>query len=242
VVPPPLPRFAPTREDPSGAQAAGLQVRSQGSFGGSADGALRVTIPHAGRRDGRCTFTAMAVQVRPYRELQPDEIGEWARLVRKAHPPGEVRLGSDLRWADLDAETDDLIQFREDDVLRACAWVTRRTVTISDQEMCVAGIRGVVTDPDYRRRGYGRAVMQRAHELMRSFPDCELALLFSSVMAVPFYENLGWRMVRESVTCEQPGGRIDYTEALPTAPVMAFALRQPADLPSGPVHVHGLPW
>jgi GNAT superfamily N-acetyltransferase len=165
----------------------------------------------------------MAVEVRPYRELQPDERGEWDRLVRKAHPPGEVRLGSDLRWADLDAETDYLIQFREDDELRACAWVTRRTVTISDQEMCVAGIRGAITDPDYRRRGYGRAVMQRAHRLMRSFPDCEFALLFSSVMAVPFYETLGWRMVRESVTCEQPSGRIDYTEALPTAPVMALA-------------------
>jgi GNAT superfamily N-acetyltransferase len=184
----------------------------------------------------------MAVEVRPYRKLQPDELGEWDRLVRKTRPPGEVRLGSDLRWADLDAETDYLIQFREDDELRACAWVTRRTVTISDQEMCVAGIRGVITDPDYRRRGYGRAVMERAHRLMRSFPDCEFALLFSSVMAVPFYETLGWRMVRESVTCEQRGGRIDYAEALPTAAVMALALRHPADLPSGPVHVHGLPW
>lgn len=193
--------------------------------------------------DGQCTFEAMAVEVRPYRELQPDEIEEWERLVRKAHPPGELRLGSDLRWSDLDAETDYLIRFRDhDDELRACAWVTKRTVTISDQEMRVAGIRGVITDPDYRRRGYGRAVMRGAHELMGSFPDCEFALLFSSVMAMPFYEYLGWRVVHGPVTCDQPGGRINYTETLPTAPVMALALRQSAELPSGPVHVRGFPW
>jgi aminoglycoside 2'-N-acetyltransferase I len=183
----------------------------------------------------------MAVEVRLYRELQRGEIEEWERLARKAEPPGEVRLGSDLRWADLDAETDYLIRFREDGELRACAWVTRRTVAISDQEVQVAGVRGVVTDPDHRRRGYGRAVMERAHALMGSFADCDFALLFSSVMAVPFYESLGWRALDGSVTCEQPGGRIDYTDALPTAPVMALALR-PADLPSGPIDVLGLPW
>lgn len=184
----------------------------------------------------------MPVDVRPYRELEPDEVAEWERLVRKAHPPGEVRLGSDLRWADLDAKTDYLIRCHEDADLRACAWATKRTVTVSDHELRVAGIRGVVTDPDYRRRGCGRAVMERAHELMRSFADCEVALLFSSVMAVPFYESLGWRTVDGPVTCEQPGARIDYTEALPTAPVMALALRHAAGLPFGPIHVQGFPW
>jgi hypothetical protein len=61
-------------------------------------------------------------------------------------------------------------------------------------------------------------------------------------MAVPFYESLGWRAIRESVTCDQPGGRIDYTAMLPTAPVMALALRQPAHLPVTPIHVCGFPW
>src|SRR5437764_261780 len=125
----------------------------------------------------------MAVEVKAYRELKPDEIEEWERLVRKAYPPDEARLGSDLRWADLDPETDYLIRVREDGELRACAWITRRTVSISGQEMRVAGIRGLVTDPDQRRRGYGHALMERAHELMRSCADCDFALLFSSVMA-----------------------------------------------------------
>jgi aminoglycoside 2'-N-acetyltransferase I len=188
-------------------------------------------------------FELMGVEVRPYRELEPGEIGEWERLVRRAHPPGEVRLGSDLRWAGLDAETDYLIRFRDNAELRACAWVTRRTVVISNRERRVGGVRGVITDPDCRRQGYGRAVMQHADELMRSFSDCEFALLFSSVMAVPFYKSLGWHVVPGTVTCEQPEGRIVYTDELPPeAPVMILLFNEEAVFPAGPIHVCGLPW
>jgi GNAT superfamily N-acetyltransferase len=184
----------------------------------------------------------VAVDVILYRELAPDEIEEWERLVRKANPPGEVRLGADLRWADLDGATDYLVRCRAHGELVACAWVTKQLVSISGHEAPVAGIRGVLTDPDHRRRGYGRAVMERAHELMQTFTDCDLAMLFSSVMAVPFYEELGWRAIPGPVTVDQPGGRIDYTRELPTAPVMVLALREPAGPPPGPVDVPGFPW
>ena len=122
------------------------------------------------------------IDVRPYRDLERRELEEWKRLVKKAHPQGEVRLGSDIRWADLDPETDYLIQLWDRDELRACAWVTQRTVRVSGRETLIAGSRGVVTDPDQRWRGYGRAVLERAQELMRSFADVEFAVLFSSVM------------------------------------------------------------
>jgi GNAT superfamily N-acetyltransferase len=184
----------------------------------------------------------VAVDVTLYRELAPEEIEEWERLAGKASPPGEVRLGSDLRWAELDAATDYLVRCRADGNLVACAWVTKQVVGISGNELRVAGIRGVVTDPDQRRRGYGRAVMERAHELMRSFGDCDFAVLFSSVMAVPFYEELGWCAIPGPVTVDQPGGRIDYTRELPTAPVMVLALHERASPPPGPVDVPGLPW
>jgi aminoglycoside 2'-N-acetyltransferase I len=184
----------------------------------------------------------MRIDVRPYRDLEPAELEEWKQLATRAHPPGEARLGSELRWSDLDPETDFLVRLRDQDELRACAWVTRRTVRVSGRETVVAGIRGVVTDPEHRRRGYGRAVMEQAQELMRADVDAEFALLFSSVMAVPFYESLGWLGIRGPVTCDQPSGRIDYTEALPTAPVMVLRLRSTGDLPDGPVEVRGFPW
>ena len=184
----------------------------------------------------------MRIDVGRYCDLEPKELDEWKLLVSKAHPPGEVRPGASLRWAELDSQTDYLIRVWVDKELLACAWVTKRTVSVSGQETRVAGIRGVVTDPDHRRRGYGRAAMQSAHKLMRSFGDCEFALLFSSVMAVAFYDDLGWRAIGGPVTIDQPTGRINYTQTLPRAPVMALALRPSASLPAGPIEVQGLPW
>jgi hypothetical protein len=71
-------------------------------------------------------------------------------------------------------------------------------------------------------RGNGRElVLALATHSIRSFADCEVALLFSSGSRV---------------------ARIDYTRALPTAPVMALTLRHAAELPFGPIHVHGFPW
>ena len=185
---------------------------------------------------------AIEIDVRGYRDLEPEELDEWKSLARRAHPSDEVRVGSELRWAELEPETDYLIRLWDEGELRSCAWVTQQTVRISGRVTRVAGIRGLLTDPAYRRRGYGRAVMERAEELMRSFHHVEVAVLFSSVMAVPFYENLGWRAIRGPVTCEQPNGPINYTEALPSAPVMVLLLQLSAGLPDGPIEVPGPPW
>jgi GNAT superfamily N-acetyltransferase len=159
--------------------------------------------------------------------------------VARLHPDPEECLAGLI---DKLEPTDYLIRLLHGGDLRACAWVTRRTISVAGRETRAAGIRGVMTDPEYRRRGYGRVVMERAHELMRSFADCEFGLLLSSVMAVPFYEAIGWRTVAGPVTCEQPEGHIDYTRRLPAAPVMAL-MRDPArPPPSGPIDVRGLPW
>ena len=164
---------------------------------------------------------------------------EWRRLRLRARSADE--LGSDLRWAEAQA-SDLLIRLWADGDLRACAWVTRRTIAVGGRETRVAGVRGVMTDPAYRRRGYGRAVMERAHELIRSFPDCEFGLLFSSVMAVPFYEALGWRRVAGPVMCDQPDGPLDYTGRFPQAPIMALMRDRASPPPQGAIDALGLPW
>ena len=64
------------------------------------------------------------------RDYAEGSVGRLQGLAEKAHPAGETRLGSDLRWARLVTETDYLIRLWDEDELRACAWVTRRTVSI----------------------------------------------------------------------------------------------------------------
>jgi alpha-ribazole phosphatase/probable phosphoglycerate mutase len=77
------------------------------------------------------------------------------------------------------------------------------------------GLCGVQTDPDYRRRGFGRAAVQTATNLMFEQPAVGLGLLLSSQMAVPLYERLGWRVFDGPVYCEQPAGNINYAELMP---------------------------
>jgi hypothetical protein len=55
------------------------------------------------------------IDVRLYRELETGELGEWRGLAKKANPPGEVRLGSGIHWADLDPTTDYLVRLRDED-------------------------------------------------------------------------------------------------------------------------------
>jgi hypothetical protein len=58
-----------------------------------------------GGRGESVRLIRMRIDVRPYRDLDPTDLEECKRLANAAHPPDEVRLGSDLRWAELDPET-----------------------------------------------------------------------------------------------------------------------------------------
>jgi aminoglycoside 2'-N-acetyltransferase I len=182
------------------------------------------------------------IEVRRVADLTPDDMSEWEKLAAVVHPPGEKRLSAQLDWAPLESRTDYSIRLWSEGELRACAWVTQRAVTVEGRPTKVAGIRGVMTHPAYRRFGYGRLVMERAHALFADL-GVDFGLLFSSEMAVPFYESLGWRRVSNPVTCEQPGGPIRYQDHIPaSAPVMARMPSSAAQMPTGTIDLLGLPW
>ena len=184
---------------------------------------------------------AVRLDVCEFANATTEETDAWRRLQARVYPPDQERIGADLQWAKREP-TDYFIRLWAEGDLRACAWLTRRAIAVGGRENLVAGVRGVMTDPAYRRLGLGRTVMERTHELMRSLADCDFGLLFSSVMAVPFYESLGWLAVDGPVVCDQPGGRINYTERLPMAPVMVRMTDPQIPPPSGAIDVMGPPW
>ena len=83
--------------------------------------------------------------------------------------------------------------------------------------------------------------MQRATEFIWRAQHAELALLFSSEIAVPFYTTLGWIIVHGQVLCEQPGGVINYTQVAPEAPLMML-LPTEAKPSITSIDMRGLPW
>lgn len=75
----------------------------------------------------------------------------------------------------------------------------------------VAGIYGVSTVPDFRRRGWGAAITHRA-AVDGGAEGCRVSFLQSSEMGRSVYERLGYRTMEEYVlwarqTDARPGGR-----------------------------------
>jgi GNAT superfamily N-acetyltransferase len=100
-------------------------------------------------------------------------------------------------------------------------------------------IRGVQTDPAYRRRGFARALMLLAHDYI--WQQADMGILLSSEMALPFYRGLAWEIFRGTVLCDQPDGRIRYTDVIPEGAPMLL-LRNGATAPTREIDLRGLPF
>ncbi len=185
----------------------------------------------------RVELTAITNFVEGLSEAEREELRD---LANRCFGPPEQRPPHPLTIAP-DADTRYVVRVWDEGLLVSCLWITERTILIDGRPARVAGIRGVRTDPARRRRGYAGAAMRCAEEFIWRELRPDLAMLHSSVMAVPFYESLGWRAIEGPVSCDQPGGKLVVSEALPQNPFMALV---PAGqkLPRGPVDLCGLPW
>ena len=181
----------------------------------------------------------MKIDVRPVADLSAEEQRELNELEVRCFGPPEQH---ELRLVPSPAhDTKYVVRVWEGDLLVSCLWINERTILVDGRRTNVAGIRGVRTDPEYRRRGLAGAAMQRTADFIWKEIRPELALLLSSEMAVPFYQSLGWRTVRGPVLCQQPGGSINVTEALPNNPAMVL-VPVGGQVPRGSIDLCGLPW
>jgi GNAT superfamily N-acetyltransferase len=187
-------------------------------------------------------LAAMDLDLRATADLSAEDIAELRALHVRVHGPPDVeRLtpGGQLRWAGL-KDMLCVVRVRDAAVLVSCAFVTAREILVNGNPVRAGGLCDVQTDPDYRLRGFARAAVQAATNCMSEQPAVELGLLFSSEMAVPLYESLGWRVFDGPVYCEQQVGIINYTELMPAAPPMVLV--PGSGSLSGSIDLCGLPW
>lgn len=181
----------------------------------------------------------MKIDLRPVVTISAEKQQELDALeVRCFGPPEQHELRLVPAPAD---DTKYVVRVWEGDLLVSCLWITERTILVAGRETQVAGIRGVRTDPEYRRRGFASAAMRCAAEFIWKEMRPEFALLLSSEMAVPFYQRLGWQTVSGPVFCQQPDGHINLTAALPNNPAMVL-VPDGTQLPQGGIDLCGLPW
>jgi hypothetical protein len=151
---------------------------------------------------------------------------------RRTPHPLVISPDSDLRY---------LTRVWHDGLLVSCHWLMERTILVQGQPARIAGIRGVATDPAHWRRGFGATAMRHSADFIWRELRPDFAMLLSSVMAVPFYQNLGWQIVEGPIWFDQPNGKLDLCVVLPDRPGMAL-LPEGGTLPSGPFDLCGLPF
>jgi len=133
----------------------------------------------------------MRVDLTPTTELTEAERQELRELATRVHGARELRRDAATRlvWGGID-DTVSAVRVRLGGLLVSSLFVAERGILVDGRRTHAGGVRGMVTHPEYRRRGLGRAAMQRATRFMWQDLRADLGLLLSSEMAVPFYASL----------------------------------------------------
>ena len=140
---------------------------------------------------------------------------------------------SHVKWAHADLRV--LIETPEDGL--AChVGIYFRTITWNGQKTHVGGIGGVCTREDRRGRGYATMAIDAAVHTMRANEAVRFAILFCEPHNVAFYEARKWRAFTGDIYCEQPEGRVRFTQL---APYVFDIVRAPT---LGTIDLCGLPW
>lgn len=126
---------------------------------------------------------------------------EFARPELPRHLEIQILDFMRMEWTDL---------FRDDARLRSTLWegpaashLVRvagdllvshaEVIRVPVDDLTVGGVGGMLTYPQFRGEGHGRAVLERVNALIRR--ETDLGMLFCDEGVVPFYSALGWEVL-----------------------------------------------
>lgn len=114
-----------------------------------------------------------------------------------------------------------------------------RTITVAGQGVEVGGISGVMTHPDYQRRGYSKRLMRRAVKWIAEQWTVSFGLLVCKTNLIPFYSELGWEQVVGKITFQQPDKYSGFDPQQVHGMIYRFGT---AVWAGGDIDLCGLPW
>jgi aminoglycoside 2'-N-acetyltransferase I len=117
------------------------------------------------------------------------------------------------------------------------AGILPRVVLVDGQRVPVGGIGGVLTLPQWQRRGCATATLTTAGAFIGGMLGMEFGLLLCPVALVPFYRKRGWQAEEGPVVCDQPQGPVALSQSV----AMVLPLRSTA-WPKGTIDLCGAPW
>ena len=116
--------------------------------------------------------------------------------------------------------------------------VVRRTITVGDTPLVVAGVQNVFVVPECRGQGLAVRVLETAMTEARS-RSFDGGLLFCVPALVPLYACAGWHDLGERQVIRVEDGR---ELPLPGKNTTMFYPLRVADMPDGVIHLGGNDW
>ncbi len=110
-----------------------------------------------------------------------------------------------------------------------------RQVLTDDTATHFFGLNNVITEPEYRGKGFSTALNRYAIQVMQETDPQACGFLFCADALIPFYARLGWQKFDGTVTVSQPSG-----DKLWPSNAMYFDLSGTRHWKT--VHLRGLPW
>ena len=123
-----------------------------------------------------------------------------------------------------------------DDTLVSCLRLLQRVVSAGDQPVRVGGVGGIMTRPQWQRRGLASATLRRAAELIADELRAEIGFLLCREEVAPVYARLGWQTVPGPTTFAQSTGMTTYPRLTMVLPCTTRTW------PGGAIDMRGLPW
>ena len=156
-------------------------------------------------------------------------------LFKAVWPPEVVAT---LPWATTTFAHAELRVLVEDDAqgLACHVGLYRREATWDGRKVRIGGVGGVLTHPDFRRRGLASVALSAAIQTFKDERATDFALLFCEPHNIAFYGNRGWKPFIGEVYAEQPSGRVRFDVM---TPMVSYLKRAPHD---GVIDLCGLPW
>jgi aminoglycoside 2'-N-acetyltransferase I len=112
----------------------------------------------------------------------------------------------------------------------------RREAKWNERKIRIGGIGGVLTHPQFRRRGLASVALNAAIQTLKDERATDFALLCCEPHNAAFYANRGWKPFNGELYAEQPGGRVRFDAMMP----MVFYLKRAPH--EGTIDLCGLPW
>ncbi len=116
--------------------------------------------------------------------------------------------------------------------------IVYRVIQVGDLCVPVGGITSVMTLPEFRGRGYARAVLGSAAAFTGMWLWAPFVMVLCGREHAAFYEGLGWKVVQPAISFEQAAGNAEFDDRL----AAVLACQGDRQWPTGAIDLRGPVW